>query len=212
MKLCSTLHLLSVFPIVCYVIRVMVFGTIYKNAYPSRPHVIGYALTILTVCLIVLYNFYNSLGSLLGIVGATFGFIILYFVPIVMNLVYFRRRHPPKQIMTELESREAEELHKNHEENHHTINEDKQNFKETLLKVAVKEKLKQDFEKKYTFNPELDLKDKFIYSEYSESIYYQYAFYGCQGLMLLVGFMTMVFQFIPVNIFGVEIINKPIPN
>lgn len=265
LKLFSSLHLLSVIPIICYVVRIQLFGTFFYNPYPSKIHVTVYAFIVLGMAIFVLYVAYDSLGSLLGIIGATFGFILMYFVPIIINIIYYRRKHPPLDIIKGIEATASNE-NKNNENNHissesinrtsndyspnetnkgtivvesddtnniNSFGKDKDskindkyiegdsklsehaNNEDTSIKVSLDDKydnelahkknLINEFQKQFTDNKDLELKDRYIYTGKKRSITKDYCFYFAQYLMLAVGLITVVFQFITINVFNVVI-------
>jgi hypothetical protein len=77
-----------------YIVRIQFFGTFYKDNYPSKLHVTVFSITILIVGLIVVYFCWNMLGKLMGIIGAGAGLFLIYFIPLIVNIVYYRLKHP----------------------------------------------------------------------------------------------------------------------
>lgn len=229
LKLLSTIHLTSVVPILCYVIRIQIFGTFFKSAYPSKLHVFIYALTFFIIGILILYFCYDSLGSLIGVIGACFGFVLMYFVPIIINIIYYRRKHPPLGLIKEIEEtkminncdydkKSMETIDGNIDIQERNISSGKsnaeyakcdriddseQNDKENKEK---QEKLISNFEQRYTHNDDLDLKDKFIYTGKDRNIMKDYFFYFGQFVMLFIGLAIMIFQFYTWNIFKIEIV------
>ena len=89
-RLLNVFQLFSVFPILAYVVRIQIFNFFYGNDYPSKRHTIIYGISLLSICLIVLYFCYNILGKFLAIIGASTTLILLYsFPPIVKTINYF---------------------------------------------------------------------------------------------------------------------------
>ena len=91
-RLLSVFQLVTVFPILIFVVRFQIFNFFYGNDYPSKKHVFIYAIITLFLCLIVAYCFYDLLGKLLGIVGATTSLILIYtFPPLVKMITYYMK-------------------------------------------------------------------------------------------------------------------------
>ena len=194
----STLHLFTVFPIIAYVIRIQIFGTFFGNPYPSRKHMIVYALFIFGSSFLVLILAYNKLGVLLGIVGATFGFILVYFIPIIINLIYYRRKHPSQEVLKDLEEQLNEKEHI-----------------DNSLKTIHESNLIESNNKGYVLSPSkfknderVDIKDQYIITGKERNQFKDYFFYFTQWIMMGIGLITMIFQFITVNIFEITITNN----
>jgi len=77
-----------------YIVRIQFFGTFYKDNYPSRLHVTAFSITILSLGLLVVYFCWNMLGKLMGIIGAGAGLFLIYIVPLIVNIIYYRIKHP----------------------------------------------------------------------------------------------------------------------
>jgi hypothetical protein len=77
-----------------YIVRIQFFGTFYKDNYPSKLHVTVFSTTILLVGLMVVYFCWDMLGKLMGIIGAGAGLFLIYFIPLIVNIVYYRIKHP----------------------------------------------------------------------------------------------------------------------
>lgn len=67
---------------------------------------------------------YNTLGSLIAVIGATTGFFLIFLIPIIVNIVYYRRKHPHN--LTELQ--------------HNLVN--KIESEETEIDKAIKDEMK----------------------------------------------------------------------
>lgn len=210
---------------------------------------------------------YNSLGKLMSVIGALFGFILVYFIPIIMNMIYYRRKHPPMELVKEynqrliikqsfnerknnnfndgilissnnkdnskkfnIENKEVKSICNNkcfqnerntkyNEEHKNSLfpdlyekqsNSPENNFCDKLESIS-EETISQnnqyiiDFEKQYTKNEDLDLKDQFILTGKVRNPYKDFCFYFLQFSMLLIGLGILILQFITVNLFNVHI-------
>jgi len=208
----------------------MIFGTFFYNPYPSIYHVIIYSLSILLGGILVIYLAYDSLGSFIGIIGATMGFIVMYLIPIVINIIYYRRKHPPLKLIKDIKKLdiveneissnnninesikkpkiEDEELHTKIRSFEGDTNDENVNKKNIIIddnkNDLLKEELIKNFENKYTYNEDLDLKDKYIYTGKERNLTKDYLFYTGQIVMFIIGFVTMIFQFVNVNVFNIN--------
>ena len=89
-RLLNVFQLFSVFPILAYIVRIQIFNFFYGNDYPSKKHSIIYGISLLFLCMIVLYFCYNILSKFLAIIGACTTLTLLYsFPPIVNTINYF---------------------------------------------------------------------------------------------------------------------------
>jgi hypothetical protein len=83
----------SVTPILAYCARIQLFGTFFNSAYPSKKHIIVFSLFVFASSLFILYFLYDSLDKVLGIIGASSGFILIYLIPSGINIVYYKLKH-----------------------------------------------------------------------------------------------------------------------
>ena len=107
----NVFQLLSIFPILCYVIRIQFFGIFFEDNFPSYLHIIIFSLILIILCFLILYFLYESLSSLISYIGAGTGLFLIFIIPIVVNIVYYKRKHPHN--LTELQ---AHLIFKNDEE------------------------------------------------------------------------------------------------
>jgi hypothetical protein len=92
----------SVSPILAYCARIQLFGTFFGSAYPSKKHVFMFSIFIYISSLVILYFFYDSLDKVLSILGAGAGFVLIYLIPSIVNMIYFKLKH--HHLYTALES------------------------------------------------------------------------------------------------------------
>jgi len=177
LKILNVIQLLTIMPVVCYIVRVQLFGTFYGVIYPSKKVVYSFNLILLFMCLIVLYLCYNLLGRLMGIIGTFTGLFLVYLIPLLINIQYYYRKHPDKYAEVEtsaLSNNSLATINTKTDENTTITDNDEQ-----LIKNSLKEKIP------------MPLKDKF--------------FYVFNVLLMGLGFFNLVTQFAPINMFGVEI-------
>lgn len=136
----------------------------------------------------------------MGIIGATFGFVLVYIIPLAINIIYYRRKHPPIELINQIDKgTDKEQSYKLANLNSTVSSNENENSDVT------KEELITKFTKEYTLNPDLDLKDQFIYTGKKRNLCKDYAFYVMQVVLLLIGMFTMIFQFWQVNVFNIKI-------
>lgn len=167
-RLLNVIQLISVFPILVYVVRLQIFNSVYDNDYPSKKLVTIYGCSIMVICLLVLYFCYNFLGDLLGIIGATTSFFLIYTFPPVVKML----NRYLEIIGDKIDDEEEEEN-----------------------KCIVGDEIGGEDEKIL----------KRIKREYNKANYKDILYFIGQGLFILVGIATVVFQFIQINFFGITL-------
>jgi len=85
------LQLLSIFPLLIYVIRVQVFTSIFGTAWPNFPLVFSLNVACCAVTTAVA-SFYPNVGTILRYTGAFSGLIYMYFLPILVHLVLLYKK------------------------------------------------------------------------------------------------------------------------
>lgn len=154
LRLISVFQLLSVLPVLFSIVRVQFFDTFFSTGEkdefnnlkpydPSKMQIVLFSSILCILCLIILYFCYNSLGRMLGFVGATTGLFLIYIIPLGMNYIYYTRRHYPD------EAKLLEQLNKYREgENPPT----KENGTKHIDDFGVTEKAKDNKVKNVLFN------------------------------------------------------------
>lgn len=94
LRLLNVFQLVSVYPVIAHVIRLQFFGTFFKTANPKTWNVIIFAGILSFFSWVILYFFADSLGKLMGIIGAVAGFFLIYLIPLSVWCIYYYRRHP----------------------------------------------------------------------------------------------------------------------
>ena len=54
------------------------------------------------MCWGVLYFFFDKLGKLMSVIGAATGLVLIYFIPLVVNMVYYQVKHPEEKKREEI--------------------------------------------------------------------------------------------------------------
>lgn len=170
LRLLNVFQLITVFPIIIYVVRFQIFNYFYGSDYPGRTHLMIFGLIIIFLCLIILYFCYNFLGKLIGIIGATTILVLIYaFPPVIKMIDYYFKLKGDKN-----------------EDNTHNNDNDNEKEKKLTQNIESENDTKATNENK---------KNKCIVALY---------FIG-QSLIILVGIATVIFQFIPINFFNINL-------
>jgi len=170
LRLLNVFQLITVFPIIIYVVRFQIFNYFYGSDYPGRTHLMIFGLIIIFLCLIILYFCYNFLGKLIGIIGATTTLVLIYaFPPVIKMIDYYFKLKGDKN-----------------EDNTHNNDNDNEKEKKLTQNIESENDTKATNENK---------KNKCIVALY---------FIG-QSLIILVGIATVIFQFIPINFFNINL-------
>ena len=170
LRLLNVFQLITVFPIIIYVVRFQIFNYFYGSDYPGRTHLMIFGLIIIFLCLIILYFCYNFLGKLIGIIGATTTLVLIYaFPPAIKMIDYYFKLKGDKN-----------------EDNTHNNDNDNEKEKKLTQNIESENDTKATNENK---------KNKCIVALY---------FIG-QSLIILVGIATVIFQFIPINFFNINL-------
>ena len=109
----------------------------------------------------------------MSFVGAAVGLFLIYLIPLGVNAIYYKMKHPD-----ELEERQKEIMERNKQ---NLIPEEDEEEKD-IDDYGISEK------------PKNNLKDTL--------------FYLSQVLLVCFGVLTLVMQFVDINFFGVEIVEK----
>ncbi|XP_031694317.1 sodium-coupled neutral amino acid transporter 9-like [Anarrhichthys ocellatus] len=84
-------QMITVYPLLGYLVRVQVMGQIFGNHYPSFFHVL--ALNILIVGSgVLMAKFYPNIGSIIRFSGATCGLALVFVFPALVHMISLRRQ------------------------------------------------------------------------------------------------------------------------
>ena len=177
-RLLNVFQLITVFPIIIYVVRFQIFNYFYGSDYPGRTHIMIFGSIIIFLCLIVLYFCYNFLGKLIGIIGATTSLVLIYTFPPIIKMIdyYFKLKGDKNDVNT----------HNNDNDNDNDNDNEKENEKKLTQNIESENDNKVTNENK---------KNKCIVALY---------FIG-QSLIIVVGIATVIFQIIPINFFNINL-------
>ena len=193
-RLLNVFQLGVVFPILVYVVRFQIFNFFYGNDYPSKKLILIYAISSLILCLIIIYTCYDILSELIGVIGATTSLILIYtFPPIVKILSYITKK---KNIYLEIEKYNKVSVDSKSEKN--KINEESE--KEETEITEENNKKANDNEKESESSKEGNPNIKYTCKDISYIIGHL--------CFIIIGIMTVIIQFVSINIFNVTYRNE----
>lgn len=168
LRLLNVFQLITVFPIIIYVVRFQIFNYFYGSVYPGRTHIMIFGSIIIFLCLIILYFCYNFLAKLIGIIGATTSLVLIYsFPPIIKMIDYYLKLKGDKN-----------------DDNIH----DNENEKEKKLNKNIESK-----------------NDNKVINENKKNKCIVALYFIAQSLIIVVGIATVIFQYIPINFFNINL-------
>ncbi|XP_078527994.1 neutral amino acid transporter 9-like [Lissotriton helveticus] len=90
-RLLMLFQLITVYPLLAFIIRVQLFQELFKKVYPSFFHVL--ALNILLVVLgSLMAKFYPNIGSIIRYSGAICGLVFIFIFPFLIHLIDLQRK------------------------------------------------------------------------------------------------------------------------
>ena len=118
LRLLNVIQLSSIFPILIYAVRTQLLQNFMNKYYKSKSRLplIIFSISILLLCIIVLYFCYDILPNLIGFVGAGTALILVYTIAPLINMINYYIRHQPRE--------ELDKLNENKEQIDLSINQD----------------------------------------------------------------------------------------
>ena len=118
LRILNVIQLSSIFPILFFAVRTQLMQNFLNKYYisPSRIPIIIFSVSMLLLCIIVLYFCYGILPNLIGFVGAGTALVLVYTIAPLINMINYYIRHQPKE--------EVEKLKEQKEQFNIPINED----------------------------------------------------------------------------------------
>lgn len=193
LRLINVIQLLSIFPILFYIVRIQFFGTFWHNNYPGKIHVLCFSSSLVVLCWFILYFLADKLGVMLSFIGAFTGLFLIYIIPCVVNVVYYKRKHPKN--LKELQAA------------NNTNDLSERLYPQTDVEDDSNTKKKKNQNEVKSSNDDVDKDiDDYGISEKPPNKIKDVFFYISQGLLVVFGLFTLIIQFIPgLNMFGVKL-------
>jgi len=86
------IQMLTVYPMLLYIIRVQLFGYFYGTDYPSRKIVLTYAFIMPAVTTLIA-SVYPNVGIITSVAGAVCGLYFIYLVPPLIHIGTLKGKH-----------------------------------------------------------------------------------------------------------------------
>jgi sodium-coupled neutral amino acid transporter 9 len=97
LRLLNVVQLISIFPVLFFVVRNQLFNTFFEQYISSIFHIILFSFILLLLCLLVLYFCYDVLSSLISYIGASTALVLIYSIAPVTNMIYYYIRHQTRE-------------------------------------------------------------------------------------------------------------------
>ena len=91
-KIALFLQLISVFPTLCFIVRIQFFGLTFKTLYPGFLWVLLLNFVVCTVG-VIFSVFYPNIGTILRFVGPISGMIYIFIFPIWIHLINVKQKN-----------------------------------------------------------------------------------------------------------------------
>ena len=168
LRILNVIQLISIFPILFFVVRTQLFSTFFKSYLKSTIPIIIFSIILLFFCIIILYFFYDTLGKLIAIIGASTALVLVYTISPVINMIYYYIRHQTIEEVKRISNQRRDDSN----------SEERPVFPEILREPVRLKPVKAFF------------------------------FYLSMFLIIIVGIITFVLQFVKINFFKVTIKNN----
>jgi hypothetical protein len=115
LRLLNVIQLSTIFPILIFAIRTQFFQN-FMNKYhesESRIPLIIFSISILLLCILVLFFCYDILPKLIGFVGAGAALVLVYSIAPLINMINYYIRHQPREEFDKLNEGEEQNKEKN---------------------------------------------------------------------------------------------------
>ncbi|XP_044030121.1 sodium-coupled neutral amino acid transporter 9 isoform X2 [Siniperca chuatsi] len=84
-------QMISVYPLLGYLVRVQMMGQIFGNHYPSFLHVLALNISVVGTG-VLMARFYPNIGSIIRFSGATCGLALVFVFPALVHMISLRRQ------------------------------------------------------------------------------------------------------------------------
>ena len=108
LRILNVIQLISIYPILFYAVRNQLFSTFFKSYLKKRTAILIFSVSLLCICVIVLYFCYDILGKLIAFIGAGTALILVYTIAPLTNMINYFIRHLPKSDIVKLKEAKEE--------------------------------------------------------------------------------------------------------
>ena len=110
LRICNVIQLMTIFPILFFIIRKQLFETFFKSYVDKRTARIIFSIIMLFLCILVLYGFYDQLAELIGFIGAACALVLVYTIAPLINMINYYIRHESKKEIQKIKAHKEEFL------------------------------------------------------------------------------------------------------
>lgn len=141
-------------------------------------HIVVYSILVCITSFLILIFFIKNLSKFIGYIGAGTGLFLIYIIPLGVNTIYYRIKHPASRHIRNM-------LLAGDNFSQETNSETKIND------IQINPNFDNDFGLSLSEKPPSAFKDNF--------------FYFSQIVLILFGVFTLILQFVPINFFGIKL-------
>jgi len=110
LRILNVVQLISIFPLLFFTVRDQLFSTFFKSYSTKKLPIIIFSIILLSLCVLILYLFYDLLAELISYIGAGAALILVYTISPLTNMIDYYIRHQPKKEIEKLKANKNEFL------------------------------------------------------------------------------------------------------
>ena len=110
LRILNVIQLISIFPLLFSVVRKQLFSTFFESYSTKTVPIVIFSFILLSLCVLILYLFYDLLAELISFIGAGAALILVYTISPLTNMIDYYIRHQPKKEIEKLKANKNEFL------------------------------------------------------------------------------------------------------
>ena len=110
LRILSVFQLLTIFPILFFIVRTQLFSTFFKSYNNKTTPIIIFSVVLFFFCFLILIFLYDSLADLIGYIGAGTALILVYTLAPLINMIDYYIRHQPAKEIEKIKEKKDEYL------------------------------------------------------------------------------------------------------
>ena len=110
LRILNVIQLISIFPLLFSVVRKQLFSTFFESYSTKTVPIVIFSFILLSLCVLILYLFYDLLAELISFIGAGAALILVYTISPLTNMIDYYIRHQPKKEIEKLKENKNEFL------------------------------------------------------------------------------------------------------
>ena len=117
LRILNIIQLISIFPILFFVVRTQLFSTFFEKYLKSTFHIVIFSIFLFIICLVVLIFCNDILAYFIGYIGAATSLVLVYSISPITDMIYYYIRHQTKdEVLKIIEKKSKEDPNTNEEE------------------------------------------------------------------------------------------------